>query len=78
MFLMAFIYRTSPIVFCRFFYKFLRGTFESNEVYPNVTIRGYLVFDDVHENAKTVRIIATKHKYPVYDTLEFIVPLRIS
>ena len=51
--------------------KFLGGTLESKEIYPNVTIRGYLLFDTINENSSAIKIITSRYSYPVDDVWEF-------
>ena len=53
--------------------KFLGGTLESKEIYPNVTIRGYLLFDTINENSSAIKIITWRYSYPVNaKSLQFI------
>ena len=51
------------------------GTLELGEIYPTVTMEGYVLFPSLNENASQITIIITDPGYPEDFVYEFAVNL---
>jgi hypothetical protein len=56
--------------------EYFGGTLDWKEVYPDVTIKGYKLFDKVSEDASWIKVIVKDTNYPEDDIWEYKVDLK--